>query len=111
MSNVVNVEIRISELLNDLRSGLTWLGETNSIQAKYEMEKEDAEAIMQHPIFQKPIRVFKIIDDVTPKPEPQEEVLQVPSADYVPTEETATQHAIEEFEAASEDNSMDFMSL
>lgn len=109
MSNVVNVEIRISELLNDLRSGLTWLGETNSIQAKYEMEKEDAEAIMQHPIFQKPIRVFKIIDDVTAKPEPQEEVLQVPGPEF--TEEVATQHAIEEFEAAGEDNSMDFMSL
>ena len=112
MSNVVEVEIKISELLNDLRSGLDWTGETNSIQAKYEMETEDIEAIRLHPVLQKPIRVFRIVDDVTPKPVQQEEILQGPGPEF--TEETAAKHAIEEFEAATktdEDNSLDFMNL
>ena len=101
--NVVNVEIKISQLLDDLRSGLTWYAKDGlSIQEKYKMEEEDVDAVKQHPAFQKPIRVFTIIDDVTKKeelsskePAAKKKAVKAPIA-----EETATQHAIEEFEAA-----------
>ena len=70
MSNIVEVEIKISQLLNDLRSGLNWYAKDgNSIQEKYGMEDEDIDAIKEHPAFQKPIRVFRIVDDVTKKEE------------------------------------------
>lgn len=74
MSQFIQVEITISQLLQDLRAGLTWyaneLPNTDSIQEKYEMENEDVEAIKQHPAFLKPIRTFKIIDDVTKTVQP-----------------------------------------
>lgn len=104
--SVVNVKIKISELLDDLRSGLTWYAKDgNSIQEKYGMEDEDVDMIKTHPVFQKPIRVFTIIDDVT-KPEElssaapaaKKKAAKAPEAEA--TEEIATQHAIEEFEAA-----------
>lgn len=70
----VEVEIKISALLNDLRSGLSWLEQDNtgngSIQQKYEMEDQDVEDIKQHPAFQKPIRTFKIVDDTQKKQAP-----------------------------------------
>lgn len=70
----VEVEIKISALLNDLRSGLSWLEQDNtgngSIQQKYEMEDQDVEDIKQHPAFQKPIRTFKIVDDTQKKQQP-----------------------------------------
>lgn len=113
MSNIVEVEIKISDLLNDLNSGLQWLGATNSIQAKYGMQEEDVEAIRQHPALQ-PVRVFKIVDDVTIKPAAP--VAAEPELPF--TEEVATNHAIENFEAealaidaSEEDSSLDFMSL
>ena len=51
MSNVVEVEIKISQLLSDLRSGLNWYAKDGgtSIQEKYGMEDEDVDAIKQHP--------------------------------------------------------------
>jgi hypothetical protein len=69
----VEVEIKISDLLNDLRNGLSWLEQNNngkgSIQLKYQMEDQDVEDIKQHPVFQKPIRTFKIVDDTQKKQE------------------------------------------
>ena len=122
MSNVVEVEIKISELLNDLRSGLTWYAKDGlSIQEKYGMEDEDIDMIKTHSAFQKPIRVFKIVDDVTKKEELRSDVK--PAELPLFTQEEATQHAIDEFEAASqddipqvpgpqeEDSALDFMSL
>lgn len=121
MSNVVEVEIKISELLNDLRSGLNWYAKDgNSIQEKYGMEDEDIDAIKGHPAFQKPIRVFKIVDDVTKKDELRSDVQ--PADLPLFSKEEATSHAIEEFEAAKqtdlsdvtetvEDSSLEFMGL
>lgn len=67
MSNIIEVEITISQLVHDLRAGLTWFAAEDkgqgSIQATYEMEDEDIIDIMAHPAFQQPIRRFKIVDD------------------------------------------------
>jgi hypothetical protein len=67
MSNIIEVEITISQLVHDLRAGLTWFAAEDkghgSIQAKYEMEDEDIMDIQAHPAFQQPIRRFKIVDD------------------------------------------------
>lgn len=75
------VEIKISDLLNDLRNGLTWLEQDNtgkgSIQLKYEMEDQDVEDIKQHPVFQKTIRTFKIVDDTQKKTQPATVVAEV----------------------------------
>jgi len=122
MSNVVEVEIKISQLLNDLRSGLTWYAKDGqSIQDKYGMENEDIDAIKQHPAFQKPIKVFRIVDDVTKMEELRSDVK--PAELPLFSQEEATQHAIEEFEAADQDDipqvpgpqeensALDFMSL
>lgn len=72
MSQFIEVEITISQLVHDLRAGLTWFASEDkgqgSIQAKYEMEDEDVSAIMGHPAFNQPIRTFKIVDDYTKKP-------------------------------------------
>lgn len=113
MSNIVEVEIKISQLLNDLRSGLEWLGEKNSIQAKYEMEAEDIDAIRQHPVFQKPLRVFKIVDDVSKTSAPavvEEEVFNVPDP------ELANEAMMDTFEgldaiSVTDDGALDFMKL
>lgn len=75
MSQFIEVEITISQLVHDLRAGLTWFASEDkgqgSIQAKHEMEDEDIIAIMGHPAFNQPIRTFKIIDDYTKKPAAQ----------------------------------------
>ena len=67
MSNVIQVEIKISQLIEDLKNGLSWKVKEDtgkgSIQAKYRMEDEDVDNIQQHPAFAK--RVFKIIDDIS----------------------------------------------
>lgn len=71
MSQFIEVEIKISDLVHDLRAGLTWFASEDkghgSIQAKYEMEDEDVQDIMGHPAFNQPIRTFKIVDDYTKK--------------------------------------------
>lgn len=71
MSQFIEVEIKISDLVHDLRAGLTWFASEDkgqgSIQAKYEMEDEDVQDIMGHPAFHQPIRTFKIVDDYTKK--------------------------------------------
>lgn len=72
MSQFIEVEIKISDLVHDLRAGLTWHASEDkgqgSIQAKYEMEDEDIIDIQGHPAFNQPIRTFKIVDDYTKKP-------------------------------------------
>lgn len=108
MSNVVEVEIKISQLLNDLRSGLTWYTKDGkSIQDKYGMEDEDIDAIKQHPAFLKPIKVFKIVDDVTSKEEVRSEVIEVvpPAVEIKP--EPVSFQALE----VEESDSLEFMSL
>lgn len=81
MSQFIEVEITISQLVHDLRAGLTWFASQDkgqgSIQAKYEMEEEDVQDIMSHPAFNQPIRTFKIIDDYSKKPAKKADVVQV----------------------------------
>lgn len=96
MSNIIEVEITISQLVHDLRMGLTWFASEDkgygSIQATYQMENEDIEDIMCHPVFQQPIRRFKIIDDYTKKsvttPTPKKVETVVDNTEEVVTEET-----------------------
>lgn len=133
MSQFIEVEITISQLVHDLRAGLTWFASEDkgqgSIQAKYEMEDEDIIAIMGHPAFNQPIRTFKIIDDYTKKPavqpvavvqeetispEPEPEVQPMRPAD----EETDLFGNLAEFREADlvsedteQDGALDFMSL
>lgn len=96
MSQFIEVEIKISDLVHDLRAGLTWFASEDkghgSIQAKYEMEDEDIIDIQGHPAFNQPIRTFKIVDDYTKKPAKKAETPEIPVA----TEAEAVEHAIEE---------------
>lgn len=131
MSQFIEVEITISQLVHDLRQGLTWFASEDkgigSIQAKYEMEDEDVTAIMGHPAFNQPIRTFKIIDDYSKKPavavvaedetvcpEPEPEVQPMRPAD----QETDLFGNLAEFREAElvtedteQDGALDFMSL
>lgn len=132
MSQFIEVEITISQLVHDLRAGLTWFASEDkgqgSIQAKYEMEDEDIIAIMGHPAFNQPIRTFKIIDDYTKKPavKPvavvEEEIAVCPEPEVQPMrpadEETDLFGNLAEFrdaelvtEETEQDGALDFMSL
>lgn len=101
MSNIIEVEITISQLVHDLRAGLTWFASEDkgqgSIQATYEMEDEDIIDIMAHPAFQQPIRRFKIVDDysksaapVKQAPAPVQAVVETPE---ISNEEPVTEDA------------------
>lgn len=132
MSQFIEVEITISQLVHDLRAGLTWFASEDkgqgSIQAKYEMEEEDVTAIMAHPAFNAPIRTFKIIDDYTKKPAVQpvavveeETVCPEPEVQPMRPEEPGvdmfgnlsdfTETDLVEESATEQDGALDFMSL
>lgn len=122
MSQFIEVEITISQLVHDLRAGLTWFASEDrgqgSIQTKYEMEDEDVQDIMGHPAFHQPIRTFKIIDDYSKKPAVQpvavveEEIAQVPGPDTQDEPQSEASYldapAVEETESAG---ALEFLSL
>lgn len=110
MSNIIEVEITISQLVHDLRAGLTWFESENqghgSIQHKYEMEEEDVMDIMAHPAFNKPIRTFKIVDDYSKSATPVQQKVKVENP-FVTTTVT-----INKQEEVTEDaGSLEFLSL
>ena len=111
MNNVIEVEIKISQLVQDLRDGLTWFQSEDkgqgSIQYLYEMEDQDIIDIQSHPAFQVPIRRFKIIDDYKKTPvatsDKKEEVKVQPMR---PSVENNTEELV-----AEEQGSLEFFSL
>lgn len=110
MSNIVEIEITISQLVHDLRAGLTWFDSENqghgSIQHKYEMEDEDIMDIMAHPAFQQPIRRFKIVDDYS------KSAASVQQKVKAETPIVATTVTINKQEEVTEDaGSLEFLSL
>lgn len=68
--SVKNVDLTVSQLINDLNEGLTWLKRDDlgygSIEAKYGANEKQIAAIRKHPKLKDAetnITVFNIIDD------------------------------------------------
>lgn len=68
--NVKNVDLTVSQLLNDLSEGLTWLKSDDlgygNIETKYGANVKQIEAIRKHPALKNvdtSITIFNIIDD------------------------------------------------
>ncbi len=88
------VELYVSQLLEDLRAGLTWYKSEDkgfgSIQEKYDASDKEVAAIKGHPALKNAeptFRVFVVIDDTKEKKERKRE--------DVPTAEPAQLFAVE----------------
>jgi hypothetical protein len=67
---IKNVDLTVSQIINDLNSGLTWLKKDDlsygSIEAKYNANPSQIAAIRKHPALkdaETTITIFNIIDD------------------------------------------------
>jgi hypothetical protein len=67
---IKNVDLTVSQIINDLNSGLTWLKKDDlsygSIEAKYNANPSQIAAIRKHPALkdaETSITIFNIIDD------------------------------------------------
>lgn len=115
------VQLYVSNLLEDLRNGLTWYKSEDagygSIQEKYDATDKEVAAIKGHPALkgaEPTLRVFVVIDDTKDKKERKRE--DIPAAEpeqlfAVQPVVAEAQPATEDFEVTPEASVSEFLSL